>query len=249
MQANEAHSFPYLATLVSMLFLGGIMVAWQAIAQEGQSTLMGIRVFARAGGAFHVDERRATGVVAAVVAFPILPPFGPRARRERQGGGYPTCSTRRHRGASSRASSREGVPVAARSLPRRAQRIGSYTCIDYLVGCTPLGCDRRRRRIPYWASLHWAAIGRLVARLRPLDDEQLPDGRLLREELRRPELTTSMAGAREEVLAAPARQGVLGGFECAPKTHGPTTPLDHRQRHRLDSRRMGPSSRAGRTPI
>ena len=42
MQANEAHSFPYLATLVSMLFLFGIMVAWQAIAQEGQSTLMGI---------------------------------------------------------------------------------------------------------------------------------------------------------------------------------------------------------------
>ena len=45
MQANEAHSFPYLATLVSVLFLGGIMLAWQAIAQEGdQSTLMGIRV-------------------------------------------------------------------------------------------------------------------------------------------------------------------------------------------------------------
>ena len=41
-QPNEAHSFPYLATLVSVLFLGGIMLAWQAIAQEGQSTLMGI---------------------------------------------------------------------------------------------------------------------------------------------------------------------------------------------------------------
>ena len=50
MQANEAHSFPYLATLVSMLFLFGIMVAWQAIAQEGQSTLMGIRVKPGPGG-------------------------------------------------------------------------------------------------------------------------------------------------------------------------------------------------------
>ena len=37
MQANEAHSFPYLATLVSVLFLGGIMLAWQAIAQEGHA--------------------------------------------------------------------------------------------------------------------------------------------------------------------------------------------------------------------
>ena len=50
MQANEAHSFPYLATLVSVLFLGGIMLAWQAIAQEGQSTLMGIRVKPGPGG-------------------------------------------------------------------------------------------------------------------------------------------------------------------------------------------------------
>ena len=49
-QPNEAHSFPYLATLVSMLFLFGIMVAWQAIAQEGQSTLMGIRVKPGPGG-------------------------------------------------------------------------------------------------------------------------------------------------------------------------------------------------------
>ena len=49
-QANEAHSFPYLATLVSVLFLGGIMLAWQAIAQEGQSTLMGIRVKPGPGG-------------------------------------------------------------------------------------------------------------------------------------------------------------------------------------------------------
>ena len=49
-QPNEAHSFPYLATLVSVLFLGGIMLAWQAIAQEGQSTLMGIRVKPGPGG-------------------------------------------------------------------------------------------------------------------------------------------------------------------------------------------------------
>ena len=49
-QPNEAHSFPYLATIVSVLFLGGIMLAWQAIAQEGQSTLMGIRVKPGPGG-------------------------------------------------------------------------------------------------------------------------------------------------------------------------------------------------------
>ena len=50
MQANEAHSFPYLATFVSMFFLFGIMVAWQAIAQEGQSTLMGIKPGPGGGG-------------------------------------------------------------------------------------------------------------------------------------------------------------------------------------------------------
>ena len=34
-QANEAHSFPYLATFVSVLFLFGIMMAWQLMAQLG----------------------------------------------------------------------------------------------------------------------------------------------------------------------------------------------------------------------
>ena len=34
-QPNEAHSFPYLATFVSMLFLFGIMMAWQLMAQLG----------------------------------------------------------------------------------------------------------------------------------------------------------------------------------------------------------------------
>jgi hypothetical protein len=49
-QANESHSFPYLATLVSILFLGGIMIAWQLMAQLGQKSMMGIRVKPGPGG-------------------------------------------------------------------------------------------------------------------------------------------------------------------------------------------------------
>ena len=49
-QANEAHSFPYLATLVSLLFLLGIMMAWQLMAQLGQKSMMGIRVKPGPGG-------------------------------------------------------------------------------------------------------------------------------------------------------------------------------------------------------
>ena len=49
-QANEAHSFPYLATLVSILFLGGIMVGWQLMANMGQKSMMGIRVKPGPGG-------------------------------------------------------------------------------------------------------------------------------------------------------------------------------------------------------
>ena len=49
-QANESHSFPYLATLVSLLFLGGIMIAWQLMAQLGQKSMMGIRVKPGPGG-------------------------------------------------------------------------------------------------------------------------------------------------------------------------------------------------------
>ena len=49
-QANEAHSFPYLATFVSVLFLFGIMMAWQLMAQLGQKAMMGIRVKPGPGG-------------------------------------------------------------------------------------------------------------------------------------------------------------------------------------------------------
>ena len=49
-QPNEAHSFPYLATLVSLLFLVGISVSWQLMAMLGQKSLMGIRVKPGPGG-------------------------------------------------------------------------------------------------------------------------------------------------------------------------------------------------------
>ena len=49
-QVNEAHSFPYLATLVSLLFLGGMFAAWQLMAQLGQRSMMGIRVKPGPGG-------------------------------------------------------------------------------------------------------------------------------------------------------------------------------------------------------
>ena len=49
-QPNEAHSFPYLATFVSVLFLFGIMMAWQLMAQLGQKAMMGIRVKPGPGG-------------------------------------------------------------------------------------------------------------------------------------------------------------------------------------------------------
>lgn len=50
LQANEAHSFPYLASFVSLMFLFGISVGWQVIAMEGQKKLMNIRVKPGPGG-------------------------------------------------------------------------------------------------------------------------------------------------------------------------------------------------------